>query len=345
MAPTPLWAVVKADGYGHGAVPVAEAALSGGAEGLCVALVEEGVTLRRAGIEAPTLILSEPPPQAMDAVLEHDLTPALYSLEGLEAVAARAEAAGVLRPVHVKVDTGMNRVGIPAASASGFIEAVEANRHVRLDGVFTHFACADELGNPATKHQARSFANVLNTVRAEVRRHCCNSAAALANQHLRMSMVRVGIALYGISPSADVPLPVGVRPALSLKAKASFAKDLDPGQRVSYGHRYEVTERARMLTVPLGYADGVPRSLGARGGQVLVNGRRCLIAGTVTMDQLVIDAGDDASADRGTEVVLLGSQGDQSITAEEWAALTETIGYEIVCRFGQRLPRRYVGGR
>lgn len=344
VAPAGLWAVVKADGYGHGAVPVAEAALDGGAVGLCVALVEEGVELRQAGIGAPILLLSEPPLAAMATVVDFDLTAAIYTLPGLLALSEASSLAEARSCIHIKIDTGMHRVGADAEDGAALISRAMAMPAIEVEGIFTHFANADDPDDPLTTQQAERLEAVTERYPTVPLLHCCNSAAALTRPDLRMGMVRAGIALYGISPGSAVALPAGIRPALALKAHASYAKEVAAGERISYGQRYQMPAFGRLLTVPVGYADGVPRALAAAGGEVLVNGRRCVIAGTVTMDQVTVNAGMDGDATVGTEVVLLGCQGTEEVRAEEWAARLGTIGYEIVCRFGSRLPRRYLGG-
>jgi alanine racemase len=338
---------VKADAYGHGAVPVARAALGAGASWLGVAFVEEGIALREAGIDAPILLLSEPAPAAAPSVVAHRLTPFVYTREGIDALAAVAAATPTTLPVHLKVDTGMHRVGCAPSDAVALAEVVAGQGSLALQGLATHLAVADEAdeaGRSYTEAQLDTFEGVLAAVTAAVGRppivHAANSAGALAFPRARFDLVRVGITMYGIAPSPAVADAVRLRPALSLHARVSFVKNLPAGARVSYGLRYELPRPARIATVPVGYADGVPRGLGANGGTVLVRGRRCPIAGTVTMDQLLVDVG-DADVAVGDEVVLLGSQGDQMIDAAEWAARLDTIPYEVVTRLGGRLPRRY----
>lgn len=347
VAPAQLLAVVKADAYGHGAVPVARAALEAGAAWLGVALVEEGVALRDAGIDAPILVLSEPPPAAAGAVVAHGFTPVVYTTRGVDALAKAVADAGGAEPlpVHVKVDTGMHRVGCAPDDALGLVEAIAHLPELRLDGICTHFAAADEPDNPYTAEQAARFEEVLAQLEQRGMRprlvHAANSAAALAFPDTHYDLVRVGIAMYGVPPAPGFAGRVPLRPALALKAQVSYVKTLDAGERVSYGLHYRLSSRARVATVPVGYADGVPRNLGAAGGQVLIGGKRHPIAGTITMDQLMVDVGDETVA-VGDEVVLLGRQGSEEVTATEWAELLGTIAYEIVCQIGPRVPRRYV---
>jgi len=345
-APAALMTVVKADGYGHGAVPVARAALDAGAQWLGVALVEEGAELRAGGIDAPVLVLSEPPPPAAPAVVALGLTPVAYTRPGIDALAkAVADSGADPLPVHLKVDTGMHRVGCTAADACSLAEMIAARDELRLEGVLTHFAVADEPDNPYTGEQLDRFEGVLGDLRrAGVQFdlvHAANSAALLAfTDQARFDLVRCGIAAYGVPPAPSLAGRVPLRPAMALKARVSHVKRLPAGARLSYGLRYTMPADGTVATVPVGYADGVPRALSATGGEVLVRGRRHPIAGTVTMDQLMVDVG-DAPVDVGDEVVLLGRDGDAEITADEWADRLGTIAYEIVCGIGARVPRSH----
>jgi alanine racemase len=347
VAPAALCAVVKADAYGHGAVAVSRAAIDAGAECLAVALVEEGVQLREAGIDAPILVLSEPVPAAAETVVAHRLTPVVYTPTGIDALAKAAVTLGTCDPVavHLKVDTGMHRVGCDPADAVELAAHVVDRPELVLAGVCTHFAVADEPGNPYTDAQRDLFEGVLGAIRARGLPtgivHACNTAGAIASPDARYDMVRVGIGIYGLAPSPELAGRVDLIPALAVKARVSHMQTLPAGARVSYGLRYETTTATRVATVPIGYADGVPRELAARGGEVLIASRRLPIAGTVTMDQLMVDVG-DMSVDVGDEVVLLGRQGEARIGAEEWAERLDTIAYTVVCGVGPRVPRRYL---
>ncbi len=353
VRPALLCAVVKAAGYGHGAPEVARAALEGGADWLAVALVEEGRELRAAGIDAPVLVLSEPAPEAMAEVVEYSLTPTLYSAVGLDALrsAVRAGRGGRSFSVHIKVDTGMHRVGAPPDEAVALALEVAASPELDLEGFWTHFAVSDEVADPYTSDQVQRFQQALDVLAAAgVRpalRHAANSGGALWHPHSRFDMVRCGIALYGLSPGADGtdrdPVPL-LRPAMSLKARVSFVKPVPAGERLSYGLRYQLERDSVIATVPLGYADGVTRCLSEKGGTVLVGGERRPISGTVTMDQILVDCGPGSSVAVGDEVVLLGRQGDEEITAWEWAGRTGSIAYEVVCGISGRVPRSYTGG-
>jgi len=349
VSPSGVWAVVKADAYGHGAVSVARAALAAGAEGLCVALVEEGVALREAGIAAPVLLLSEQPPEQAAEIVAFDLQPTLASPDG---VAAMSAAVGDDRTapfaVHVKLDTGMHRAGAQPSDALDIVQAIVGNNALRLASIFTHLAMADEPDSPANALQIARFDDALADIRAAGHDvplvHIANSAAALALADARRDFVRLGVAMYGIEPGPGVAdLCADLRPAMSLRARISAVKTVAAGEGVSYGLRHVFDRDTVVATVPIGYADGVPRRLFGTGGEVLIHGARRPIVGVVTMDQLMVDCG-DVSVEVGDEVVLIGAQigaaGCDAIPAEEWAARLGTIGYEIVCGISKRITRR-----
>jgi alanine racemase len=338
-----LMAVVKADGYGHGAVPVATAALGAGATWLGVALVEEGIRLREAGIEAAILILSEFPPGSEKDALAAGLTPTLYTDPALVRLAEAAQSLGDARlGVHLKLDTGMHRVGIDPEKASPFAGRIE-DAGLKLDGVWTHFAKAEDLNDPSARRQLTLFMETLDALRAaniEIRyRHCANSAAVMAMPESHLDLVRVGVALYGVAPDPNLVGRAPLRPAMCLRSQVALAKRVDAGESVSYGLRYRLERDSTIATVPVGYADGYTRALSDR-GRVLIRGKRYPIAGTVTMDQLTVDCGDDR-VEAGDEVVLFGRQGDEEITVDEVASWYGTIGYEVVCAVSDRVPREY----
>jgi alanine racemase len=345
-APVQVWAVVKANGYGHGSVPVAQAALAGGATGLCVAIVDEGVALRRAGITAPILLLSEQPAELADLIVGYQLTPTVTTTRGAAVLAASASAADQTVKVHIKVDTGMHRVGVApneVASLASFISSYES---LTIEGVYTHFAVADDPSHVANAAQLSAFNAVLDGLSSRGINpplvHAANSAAALANEPSRFTMVRLGIAMYGLRPGAGVAeLCAGLIPAMSLKARVSAVRWVEAGEAVSYGLVRPLTKGSLIATVPIGYADGVPRALGRTNIQILLNGVPRSFAGTITMDQLMIDCESDSSVTVGDEVVLIGKQGEHSVTADDWAEALGTIGYEIVCGISPRIFRRY----
>lgn len=353
VQPSAVWAVVKADGYGHGAAATARAALDAGASGLCVALVEEGEQLRAIGIEAPILVLSEQPPDQLERLVVAGLQPTVYHADTVDRLASIAERrGGPPVPVHVKVDTGMQRVGIAPGDVVDLIDRVTAaTPAVYLGGLCTHLAVADDPDHPMNQVQLDRFdavaAAVTERLRAagldpnEVALHVANSAGGLALPSARRSFVRAGIAMYGISPGSGVDhLTAELQPAMRLVARVSHVKGVTSGSSISYGLRHTFGADTTVATVPVGYADGIPRRLALTGGSVLVGGRRCPIVGVVTMDQLMVDVGAvERPVAVGDEVVLLGRQGADEIRAEEWARRLDTIGYEIVCGISRRIGR------
>ncbi len=345
-SPARLCAVVKADGYGHGAIAVAETALRSGAEWLAVALVEEGAVLRKSGIDAPILLLSQPRTADMRAAVRYDLHLTVYDSDGIEAAADAADAAGRVARVHLKVNTGMNRVGARPADIVSLARTIAKHPGLDLEAVWTHCAVADEPGNPFTAHQLDRFEEVVAALDEAGLRprllHAANSAATIDQPRSRYDLVRCGIAVYGIAPSPLLSGRVDFRPAMSLKAEVSMVKRVSAGERISYGLRHQFERDTNVATVPIGYADGVPRRLSMVGGCVLIGGKRRPITGVVTMDQLMVDCGDD-DVMTGDEVVLIGRQGTELLTAEDWAAPLGTISYEIVCGIGPRVPRVYLG--
>ncbi|MCE2854389.1 MAG: alanine racemase [Ilumatobacteraceae bacterium] len=347
MAPSEVWVVVKADGYGHGALRVARAAIDGGATGLCVALVEEGARLREAGVEVPVLILSEQPPSQSADIVRHGLTATIASRAGLMSLNSAAAAHGVVAAVHVKVDTGMHRAGVDPKDAINLVTAVHEADNLALAGVFTHFACADEPDHEANARQLATFNRVIDDIRATRinpgRVHAANSAAALTMSTARLDMVRVGIVTYGLVPGSGVASYCGeFRPALAVKAQVSAVRTIEAGDAVSYGLRRAVSRTSTIATVPVGYADGVPRGLWATAQEVLLRGQRCPIAGTVTMDQLMIDVTECGGVQVGDVVTLIGADGNDAVTVSEWATSVGTIDYEIVCGMSARMERRYL---
>jgi alanine racemase len=346
VAGAEVCAVVKADGYGHGIVPVARAAVDAGARWLAVALVEEGVVLREAGIDAPVLLLTEPPVAAIGELLAARLTPTVYRAPFLAALDATGHQRDRTIDVHVKLDTGMARVGIPPELWRERLEQVAVARRLRVTGLYTHLARADELSVSTTADQLTLFARGRDVAaKLGVRPrwlHAANTAGALAHPAARFDLVRPGIGIYGLSPGADVDVADhDLRPALRLVTEIAFAKRIGAGTPVSYGHRWRAPEDGWLAVLPLGYGDGMPRALTNR-AQVLLRGRRRPVVGTVCMDQVLVWCAEEEPT-VGEPVVLLGAQGDERVRVEEWAAAADTITYEVVTQLTARLPRHHLG--
>jgi len=337
-------AVVKANAYGHGDVATAQAAIEAGAEWLGVILVDEGIRLRDAGIDAPILLMHEPPPDRADDVIAYRLTPCVFTEPGIAALGDAAERAGTTLAVHLKVDTGLNRLGVPLDRLEEATTALAKEARLEVESVFSHFAFADEPGNPFIDTQLERFAQATDRLAAlgvtPAFRHMGNSAAALTRPDAHFDMVRVGIATYGLAPSPALEGIVPLRPVLSLKAKIAMVKRVPAGEGVSYGLRYTLERPGTIISLPLGYADGWVRALSGN-ASVLVGGKQYPTVGTVCMDSFMADLGDD-TCEIGDEAVLIGAQGDRRIGAEEIAERIGTINYEVVTLLTQRLDRVYL---
>jgi alanine racemase len=342
-----VMAVVKANAYGHGAIMVARAAVAAGASWLAVATVDEGCQLRAAGLTAPILVLAPSHPDEAAAAVRADLTLAVADLALAAALSAAAGA--VAAPVHVEVDTGLHRYGIAHTIAAEEIARIAALPGVRLDGVYTHFATADEADQRFHVEQQARFGAVLDALAERgitvPHVHQDNSAGALVGPGARATLIRPGVALYGMSPSDDVPAPSALRPVLSLRSRVARVHDLTPGDTVSYGRTFLAETPMRAALIPLGYADGYRRSLSGR-GQMLLGGQRTPVLGRVCMDQTVIAVPAGVAVAVGDEVVAIGAQGAARISADELATLAGTIPYEIGTGISARVPRHYLrGGR
>lgn len=336
-ASTQVMAIVKADGYGHGAARVSQALLAAGAERLGVANVLEGEQLRHAGITAPILVLGPLLPGQLDTALSHDLEVMLSCMDGARQLAAAAARRRIRAKAHVKLDTGMGRVGFAPAEGVALLRQWDQLGPVDLIGVCTHFAAAEDQPE-FTRTQLARFQTALDLADppAEIIRHAANSAGTLTLADAHLDMVRPGLALYGAMRGPGAPS----RPVMRLKAHLTQVRDVAAGGTLGYSRTYLVRRPMRVGLVPIGYADGLPRALSNR-QDVLIGGRRCPIVGLVSMDQVLVELG-DVDAQPGDEVVLLGEQGDETIGPEEWAAACGTIPYEILCRLGSsRLARFY----
>ncbi|HEY3495546.1 MAG TPA: alanine racemase [Polyangiaceae bacterium] len=343
----PVWAVLKADGYGHGAKGVARTLERAGASGICVALLEEGVELREAGIRIPILVTGGYYGRAWGELLRHDLTPILHDLGQLEQLAdevrfSRAEPVAA----HVKIDTGMSRLGLLPGEIERLADSLAAHPEVRLEGLMTHFACADTGETPSIDEQLDRFDAATRTLAARgfspALRHAANSAAVLRSERARLDLVRPGIALFGVEPQAG--LCKELRPVMRVRSEIVALRELPAGASVGYGGTWIARRPSRIATVPMGYADGLVRALSNRGA-LLVRGRRCPIAGAVSMDMTMIDVTEVEGVRVGDECVALGAQkgplGEDSIGASEVATDLGTIAWEVLTNVSRRVPRFY----
>ncbi|MFW5490470.1 MAG: alanine racemase [Desulfovibrio sp.] len=357
---TKVMAVVKADAYGHGAVPVAKAVITEGAAFLGVARLCEAIALRDADIETPILILGYTPPSQAQVLGSNNITQAVYSLEYAHLLEEEAAKAGCTVQAHLKVDSGMGRIGLLPPENNGpqnfpdILQELRQLKHLHFDGLFTHFASSDSQNLTNARRQLDIFKKAL--------RHCedagfsfswvhaSNSAAVMTLPDARFDMVRLGISLYGLYPSNEVDKSVlDLRPAMSIKARLAHIKRVPAGVPVSYGHTYTTNAETTIGTVPVGYADGYdrllsnPNAIDGKGGMMLVGGKRVPVVGRVCMDQTMIDLSAVPNAAIEDEVVLLGRQGDEEYSADEWAERLKTINYEVVSRLMPRVKRIYVG--
>ena len=338
-----VMAVVKADGYGHGARETAEAALQAGASRLGVALVEEGEDMRRAGFEVPVHLLFEPPPTAAAKVVELRLTPTVYTLEYAEALSEAAVEVGTEIPIHVKIDTGMHRVGIGLDRALEMMERMSSMAGLEVEGVYTHLAMASEPQHPFTQKQLEAFDEICGQLEERglkvPMRHAAASGAALSYPGSRMDMIRLGISMYGLLPGPDFKGQADLRPALSLRTRISRVFRVPAGEGLSYGLTHTFASPSWVAVLPLGYGDGLARALSNR-WKVMIGGKPYDLVGTICMDVCMVDLGDDQPA-VGEDVVVIGGYDEEGNGVELMAEVLGTINYEVVCDIGKRVPRIY----
>ncbi|MFN0150471.1 MAG: alanine racemase [bacterium] len=346
---TQILLTVKADAYGLGAIAVSQEAAGCGVEMLGVATLEEGIELRRAGIALPILVLAPVLADGAVHAQRFGLRTTVNDLAFAAAVSAAARAAGECAVVHVEIDTGMGRTGVPAATAAAFIESLYATPAIKIEGIYTHFPSSNECEFEFMQHQASLFADVIETL---ARRgisipihHAANSAAILNAPRFHMRMVRPGLAVYGFPPYEPLPAGTRLRPAMSLRTRVVQVRDFEPGTTISYGRAYVVTKPARIAAIAIGYGHGISRALSDR-GEVLVRGIRAPIVGRVTMDTTMIDVTAIPDVCAGDEAVLFGVQDGAEVFIDELAAIQGTISYEVTCAIGRRVARVYRrGGR
>jgi alanine racemase len=343
VAPAKVMAVLKANAYGHGLIETARHLVGVGADYLGVAYLEEGIWLRENGIETPILVMGGLLSDQTPLYLEHDLTVTASSVEKLQQIERTAQLLGVRAKVHLKIDTGMERIGVHYYSASSLLETSLACQHCEIEGIYSHFANADAADLTSARIQLDRFQEVLQFYAKRnlptPMRHIANSGGILQLPESHLDMVRPGILLYGVYPSAEVQRPVAVQPALSWKSRVVYFKVVLPGHPVSYGSTWQSDVMTRVITIPVGYGDGYFRSMSGQ-AEVIVRGRRYPVVGRICMDQMMVNIGWD-SAYNGDEVILLGESGDQAITCEQLAAWAGTIPYEILTNINTRVPRVY----
>lgn len=341
---TKLCAVVKADAYGHGAVRVAQEAVRNGADFLAVALLQEAVKLRDAGIDTPILILGAMLPEVAELVVRYDISQAVFDEERLYALNAAALKLHTKAKIHIKIDTGMHRIGLHVKEAGSFAKLAASLPGITIEGVFSHFATADADDKEYAAYQFARFQEALQLIEAEgvhiPLRHIANSAALTELQEYQLDMVRQGITLYGLHPAHMIDCYKDFEPVMTVKTKVAFVKELPAGETIGYGRTYTLTRKSVIATVPLGYADGISRRLSNK-GYMLINGEKAPIIGRVCMDQTMLDVTDIPGVKLGDEVTVFGGRELPMELVAEWA---DTICYEIVCAVSPRVPREYVRG-
>lgn len=345
-ADTRIMAVVKADGYGHGAVQVAKEALSAGASYLGVALIDEAIELRQAGIAAPILVLGYTAPEFLEIAVEHNITITVFAEDSIVALAEITKRLDKQAAIHLKLDTGMGRIGVRTLEElEALIAAAKKSPRIFVEGLFTHFSCADEEDRSYTEDQHHTFSKVVQSASYTFPiLHCSNSAAGILFPEWGYNMMRLGISLYGQYPS-DYTKGKGIdlKPAFSLKSRIAYLKTVPPGTAISYGATYQTSHESTIASIPIGYADGFSRSLSNR-GEALVNGQKVPIIGRVCMDQLMLDVSALPQCQIGDEVVFIGEQQKEYITVDDVAHKLNTINYEVTCMISKRVPRVYKKG-
>lgn len=340
-----IMVIIKADGYGHGAIPIAKV-LDPIVDAYGIAIIEEGIELRECGVTKPLLILGVTPAPLYSKLIEYDIMPTIFSFESAKLLADEAIKRGKTAKVHIAIDTGMSRIGFPINHESiDIIQKINGLNGIEINGCFSHFATADETDRTFTKEQLRRYQDFVEQL--EKRgiqipvKHISNSAGIIEYPEAHLDMVRSGISTYGLYPSNEVnKAKLKLSPAMEIKSYVTYVKTLEPGVGISYGQTFVTERNTRVATVPVGYADGYPRALSNQ-GYVLIRGKKAAILGRVCMDQFMVDVTDIPEVIEGDIVTLVGKDGDESISVEELAAMSHSFSYEFVCDIGKRVPRVY----
>ncbi len=344
---TGIIGVVKADAYGHGAIEAAEVLLANGADWLAVAVIDEAINLRNHGIDVPILILGFTPKNRFEDIVNYSIIQTVYSYEEAEELSKTALSLGKTAVIHIKIDTGMGRLGyrVNAESADEIVD-ISKLPGLEVNGMFTHFSTADETDKTYTYGQFEKFMKMDAMLKERGLnipvRHCANSASIMELDEVMLDMVRPGIILYGAYPSNEVDKSkLSIKPVMSIKTHVSYVKEVEEGDSISYGRTYKAPCKRTIATIPVGYADGFIRAY-AKGGRVLINGKFAPIVGRICMDQFIVDVTDIENVNMNDEVVLLGRQGENEITADDIASVMNTINYEVFCTLSKRVPRQYI---
>lgn len=348
--PVKIMAVIKADGYGHGAIPIGRELEELGIDYIAVAIFQEGIQLRKEGIKTPILVLGNTPAEAFPMLLQYDLIQTIYSVHMGLNLAATASRLQIQAKIHIKIDTGMGRIGIravnqPVESVAEQIAELYHSPDLKVLGIFTHFSKADELDKSYTQKQVDCFNQLLNYLYHHDMLpdliHASNSAGLIDVHNANYAMVRAGIALYGLYPSDEVDHSVSLRPALSIKSRVVFVKTVEKGEPISYGGIYVTSKDTVIATIPIGYADGYSRALSNK-GKVVIRGQFAPVIGRVCMDQILVDVTHIDGVCENDDVYLIGGTSEASVSVEDIAKIMQTINYEVICLIGKRVPRVYV---
>ncbi|MFP4697927.1 MAG: alanine racemase [Eubacteriales bacterium] len=342
-----VMALIKADGYGHGAIPISRTLVENGVDRLGVAVIEEGIALRKSGVDIPILVLGYTPEHQIEQLINYNLTQAVFKINMVNEIGKIAKRLNKKAKIHIKIDTGMGRLGFfPKDETIEIIKYILSIPNVEVEGIFTHFAKADEKDKTYTYNQLEIFNKFIDKLKKQKInipiKHAANSAGLIEVKEGHFQLVRAGISIYGLYPSDDIDFnKIELKPALSLKSHIIFLKEVEKGTSISYGGTYITSRKSRIATIPVGYGDGYPRALSSK-GRVLIRGQYAPIIGRICMDQFMVDVSNISNVEDGDEVVLIGKQGDNIITVDEIAELTNTINYEIICGLGKRIPRTYL---